>query len=129
MHYLVLTLLSCFLFATSSYAASLDDYAQYAYNSAYHVEKVRYYDEYGRPVPPPPVYYDKYGRPIPPPPPPVYYDKYGRPIPPPPPPSRPYVDRRPAPPPARPYVDTRPAPPPARPHVDVRPAPPPPPKR
>lgn len=44
MHYLVLTLLSCFLFATSSYAASSDDYAKYAYNSAYHVEKVRYYD-------------------------------------------------------------------------------------
>ena len=108
MHYLVLTLLSCFLFATSSYAASSDDYAQYAYNSAYHVEKVRYYDEYGRPVPPPRHNVDR--RPAPP-------------------PARPYVDRRPAPPPARPYVDTRPAPPPARPHVDVRPAPPPPPKR
>lgn len=122
MHYLVLTLLSCFLFATSSYAASSDDYAQYAYNSAYHVEKVRYYDEYGRPVPPPRHNVDR--RPAPPPP-----------------PARPYVDRRPAPPPARPYVDTRPAPPPPgynvdrRPapaptyNVDVRPAPPPPPKR
>lgn len=122
MHYLVLTLLSCFLFATSSYAASSDDYAQYAYNSAYHVEKVRYYDEYGRPVPPPRHNVDR--RPAPPPP-----------------PARPYVDRRPAPPPPSPYVDTRPAPPPPgynvdrRPapaptyNVDVRPAPPPPPRR
>lgn len=110
MHYLVLTLLSCFLFATSSYAASSDDYAQYAYNSAYHVEKVRYYDEYGRPVPPPRHNVDR------------------RPAPPPPPPARPYVDRRPAPPPPGYNVDRRPAPAPTY-NVDVRPAPPPPPKR
>ena len=90
MHYLVLTLLSCFLFATSSYAASSDDYAKYAYNSAYHVEKVRYYDEYGRPVPPPRHNVDR--RPAPPPP------GYN-------------VDRRPAPAPTY-NVDVRPAPPP-----------------
>lgn len=123
MHYILLILLPCFLSVTSSYAASSDYYAQYAYNSAYHVEKVRYYDEYGRPVPPPRHNVDR------------------RPAPPPPPPARPYVDRRPAPPPPSPYVDTRPAPPPPgynvdrRPapaptyNVDVRPAPPPPPKR
>ena len=45
MHYILLILLPCFLSVTSSNAASLDDYAKYAYNSTYYVEKVRYYDE------------------------------------------------------------------------------------
>lgn len=107
MHYILLILLPCFLSVTSSNAASLDDYAKYAYNSTYYVEKVRYYDEYGRPVPPPRHNVDR--RPAPPPP-------------------SPYVDTRPAPPPPGYNVDRRPAPAPTY-NVDVRPAPPPPPKR
>lgn len=91
MHYILLILLPCFLSVTSSNAASLDDYAKYAYNSTYYVEKVRYYDEYGRPVPPPRHNVDR--RPAPPPPP------------------RHKVDRRPAPAPTY-NVDVRPAPPP-----------------
>lgn len=121
MHYILLILLPCFLSVTSSNAASLDDYAKYAYNSTYYVEKVRYYDEYGRPVPPPRHNVDR--RPAPPPPPRHKVDR--RPAPPPP---SPYVDTRPAPPPPGYNVDRCPAPAPTY-NVDVRPAPPPPPKR
>ena len=112
MRYIFFTLSMFLLFTSVSFADVKRDYVQYASNLAYSVEKVRYYDEYGRPVPPPPVYYDKYGRPVPPP--------------------RPnHVDRRPAtpPPPPRPHVDRRPAQPAPTYNIEVRPAPPPPPKR
>lgn len=112
MRYIFFTLSMFLLFTSVSFADVKNDYVQYASNLAYSVEKVRYYDEYGRPVPQPPVYYDKYGRPVPPP--------------------RPnHVDRRPAtpPPPPRPHVDRRPAQPAPTYNIEVRPAPPPPPKR
>lgn len=115
MKHILFTLFMFFLYVSGTNAAVSDNYIQYASNRVYAVEKVRYYDEYGRPVPPPPVYYDKYGRPVPPP--------------------RPQVDRRPAPPPPPPRhnVDRRPAPPaPASApsyNIQVRPAPPPPPRR
>lgn len=110
MRYIFFTLSMFLLFTSVSFADVKRDYVQYASNLTYSVEKVRYYDEYGRPVPQPPIYYDKYGRPVPPP--------------------RPnHVDRRPAPPPSRPYVDRRPAPPAPSYNIQIRPAPPPPPKR
>lgn len=109
MKHIFFTTLMVLLFTCIVYASTNGKYVQYASNISYNIEKVQYYDKYGRPVPPPPVYYDKYGRPINPP--------------------KNHIDRRPAPPPVRPYVNTRPAPPPARPQIEVRPAPPPPPKR
>lgn len=112
MRYIFFTLSMFLLFTSVSFADVKRDYIQYASNLTYSVEKVRYYDEYGRPVPQPPIYYDKYGRPVPPP--------------------RPnHVDRRPAtpPPPPRPHVDRRPAQPAPTYNIEVRPAPPPPPKR
>ncbi len=112
MRYIFFTLSMFLLFTSVSFADVKSDYIQYASNLTYSVEKVRYYDEYGRPVPQPPIYYDKYGRPVPPP--------------------RPnHVDRRPAtpPPPPRPHVDRRPAQPAPTYNIEVRPAPPPPPKR
>ena len=127
MRYIFFTLSMFLLFTSVSFADVKRDYVQYASNLTYSVEKVRYYDEYGRPVPPPPVYYDKYGRPVPPPRPAPSYNVEVRPAPPPPP--KHHVDRRPAPPPSRPYVDRRPAPPAPTYNIEVRPAPPPPPKR
>lgn len=115
MRYIFFTLSMFLLFTSVSFADVKSDYIQYASNLTYSVEKVRYYDEYGRPVPQPPVYYDKYGRPVPPPRPAPSYNVEVRPATPPPPP-RPHVDRRPA----------QPAP---TYNIEVRPAPPPPPKR
>ena len=93
MRYIFFTLSMFLLFTSVSFADVKSDYVQYASNLTYSVEKVRYYDEYGRPVPQPPVYYDKYGRPVPPP--------------------RPnHVDRRPAQPAPTYNIEVRPAPPP-----------------
>lgn len=102
MRYIFFTLTMFLLFTSVSFADVKSDYVQYASNLTYSVEKVRYYDEYGRPVPPP--------RPAP------SYNVEVRPAPPPPP--KHHVDRRPAPPPSRPYVDRRPAPP--APHIILR---------
>lgn len=100
MKHIFFTLIMFLLFTSVSFADVKSDYVQYASNLTYSVEKVRYYDEYGRPVPPP--------RPAP------SYNVEVRPAPPPPP--KHHVDRRPAPP-APTY------------NIEVRPAPPPPPKR
>lgn len=113
MRYIFFTLSMFLLFTSVSFADVKRDYVQYASNLTYSAEKVRYYDEYGRPVPPP--------RPA------HSYNVEVRPAPPPPP--KHHVDRRPAPPPSRPYVDRRPAPPAPTYNIEVRPAPPPPPKR
>lgn len=99
MRYIFFTLSMFLLFTSVSFADVKRDYVQYASNLTYSVEKVRYYDEYGRPVPPP--------RPAP------SYNVEVRPAPPPPP--KHHVDRRPAPKPSY--------------NIEVRPAPPPPPKR
>lgn len=113
MRYIFFTLSMFLLFTSVSFADVKRDYVQYASNLTYSVEKVRYYDEYGRPVPPPPVYYDKYGRPVPPPRPAPSYNVEVRPAPPPPPKHN---------------VVVKPAPKPSY-NIEVRPAPPPPPKR
>ncbi len=107
MKHIFFTTLMVLLFTCIAYASTNGKYVQYASNISYNIEKVQYYDKYGRPVPPPPVYYDKYGRPINPP--------------------KNHIDRRPAPPPKN-HVVVRPAPAPTY-NVEVRPAPPPPPKR
>ena len=99
MRYIFFTLTMFLLFTSVSFADVKSDYVQYASNLTYSVEKVRYYDEYGRPVPPP--------RPAP------SYNVEVRPAPPPPPKN---------------HVVVRPAPAPTY-NVEVRPAPPPPPKR
>lgn len=113
MRYIFFTLTMFLLFTSVSFADVKSDYIQYASNLTYSVEKVRYYDEYGRPVPQPPVYYDKYGRPVPPPRPAPSYNVEVRPAPPPPP---------------KHHVVVKPAPKPSY-NIEVRPAPPPPPKR
>lgn len=113
MRYIFFTLTMFLLFTSVSFADVKRDYVQYASNLAYSVKKVRYYDEYGRPVPQPPVYYDKYGRPVPPPRPAPSYNVEVRPAPPPPP---------------KHHVVVKPAPKPSY-NIEVRPAPPPPPKR
>lgn len=113
MRYIFFTLSMFLLFTSVSFADVKRDYIQYASNLTYSVEKVRYYDEYGRPVPQPPVYYDKYGRPVPPPRPAPSYNVEVRPAPPPPP---------------KHHVVVKPAPKPSY-NIEVRPAPPPPPKR
>ena len=113
MRYIFFTLSMFLLFTSVSFADVKSDYIQYASNLTYSVEKVRYYDEYGRPVPQPPVYYDKYGRPVPPPRPAPSYNVEVRPAPPPPP---------------KHHVVVKPAPKPSY-NIEVRPAPPPPPKR
>lgn len=99
MKHIFFTTLMVLLFTCIAYASTNDEFVQYASNISYNIEKVQYYDKYGRPVPPP--------RPAP------SYNVEVRPAPPPPP---------------KHHVVVRPAPAPTY-NVEVRPAPPPPPKR